>query len=152
MADPLRVRALQERLREEVADLRGLAQCDTGTLLADRGKLKSVKYGFIVAIETCIDAGQHVIAGEGYRAPARSLPCRPNTGTCPPTTSRRSSRWPASATCRRTVRGHPRKALDRRTSRRGAVGEADCHRIALDHPPKRRIRCYATPVTADPTT
>ncbi len=68
--DPLRVRALLERLREEVADLRRLAGYDADTLLADRDKLKSVKYGFVVALETCIDAGQHIIASEGYRAPA----------------------------------------------------------------------------------
>jgi uncharacterized protein YutE (UPF0331/DUF86 family) len=70
MVDPLRLRALLERLRDEVADLRRLAQYDAETLLADRDKLKSIKYGFVVAIEICIDAGQHVIATEGYQAPA----------------------------------------------------------------------------------
>ena len=70
MIDPLRLRALLERLGEEVTDLRRLAGYDTETLLADRDKLKSAKYGFVVAIEACIDAGQHVIASEGYRAPA----------------------------------------------------------------------------------
>lgn len=69
MVDPLRLRALLERLGDEVADLRRLARYDADTLLADRDKLKSVKYGFVVAIEICIDAGQHVIASEGYRAP-----------------------------------------------------------------------------------
>lgn len=69
MVDPLRLRALLERLRDEVADLRRLSQYDADTLLADRDKMKSVKYGFVVAIEICIDAGQHVIASEGYRAP-----------------------------------------------------------------------------------
>ena len=71
MIDPLRLRALLERLGEEVTDLRRLAGYDTETLLADRDKLKSAKYGFVVAIEACIDAGQHVIASEGYRAPAK---------------------------------------------------------------------------------
>lgn len=70
MVDLLRLRALLERLRDEVSDLRRLAQYDAETLLADRDKLKSVKYGFVVAIEACIDAGQHIIASEGYRAPA----------------------------------------------------------------------------------
>jgi uncharacterized protein YutE (UPF0331/DUF86 family) len=69
MVDPLRLRALLERLGDEVADLRRLARYDADALLADRDKLKSVKYGFVVAIEICIDAGQHVIASEGYRAP-----------------------------------------------------------------------------------
>lgn len=69
MADPLRLRALLERLGDEVADLRRLAGYDVDELLADRDKLKSVKYGFVVAIEICIEVGQHIIAGEGYRAP-----------------------------------------------------------------------------------
>lgn len=70
MVDPLRLRALLDRLRDEVTDLRRLAGYDAATLLADRDKLKSIKYGFVVAIEICIDAGQHVIASEGYRAPS----------------------------------------------------------------------------------
>ena len=69
MPDPLRLRTLLERLDDEVADLRRLAGYDAAELLADRDKLKSVKYGFFVAIEICIDAAQHVIASEGYRAP-----------------------------------------------------------------------------------
>jgi uncharacterized protein YutE (UPF0331/DUF86 family) len=70
MIDPLRLRALLERLGDEVADLRRLAEYDAATLLADRDKLKSAKYGFVVAIEICIDAGQHIIASHGYRAPS----------------------------------------------------------------------------------
>jgi len=70
MIDPVRLRALLERVRAEVDDLRRLAGFDAEALLADRDKLKSVKYGFVVAVEACIDAGQHVIAGQGYRAPA----------------------------------------------------------------------------------
>lgn len=69
MVDPLRLRALLERLGVEVADLRRLAGYDVDELLADRDKLKSVKYGFVVAIEICIEVGQHIIAGKGYRAP-----------------------------------------------------------------------------------
>jgi uncharacterized protein YutE (UPF0331/DUF86 family) len=70
MVDLLRLRALLERLREEVDDLQRLSRYDTEALLTDRDKLKSVKYGFVVAIEICIDAGQHIIASEGFRAPA----------------------------------------------------------------------------------
>lgn len=69
MVDPLRLRALLERLTTELADLRRLAALDAGDILGDRDRLKSVKYGFVVAIEVCIDAGNHVIASEGYRAP-----------------------------------------------------------------------------------
>ena len=38
-------------------------------MLVDRDKLKSVKYSFVVAIEICIDIGNHVIASEGLQAP-----------------------------------------------------------------------------------
>lgn len=38
-------------------------------MVGDRDRLKSVKYGFVVAIEICIDVGNDVIASEGYRAP-----------------------------------------------------------------------------------
>lgn len=69
MVDPARLRSLLERLRAEVDDLRRLAQLDRSILLADRDKLKSVKYGFVVAIEVLIDAGNHIIASQGYRAP-----------------------------------------------------------------------------------
>ena len=70
MVDPLRLRALLERLGSEVADLRRLARYDREAILGERDKLKSVKYGFVVAIEVCIDVGNHVIASEGYRAPS----------------------------------------------------------------------------------
>lgn len=69
MVDPLRLRALLERLDREVTDLRRLSAYESDALLADRDKLKSVKYGFVVAIEVCIDVGNHIIASEGYRAP-----------------------------------------------------------------------------------
>ncbi|MGH2729531.1 MAG: type VII toxin-antitoxin system HepT family RNase toxin [Actinomycetota bacterium] len=37
--------------------------------LADRDPLSAAKCGLIVAIETCIDVGQHIIASERLRAP-----------------------------------------------------------------------------------
>jgi uncharacterized protein YutE (UPF0331/DUF86 family) len=69
MVDPLRLRALLERLDEEITDLERLAGLDAYAVLGDRDRLKSVKYGFVVAIEICIDIGNHIIASEGYRAP-----------------------------------------------------------------------------------
>lgn len=69
MVDPLRLRALLERLDAEIADLRRLAALDAEEVLGDTDRLKSVKYGFVVAIEVCVDVGNHVIASEGYRAP-----------------------------------------------------------------------------------
>jgi len=39
-------------------------------LTRDDDRTAAVKYRFIVAIETCIDAGNHIIASEGLRAPS----------------------------------------------------------------------------------
>ncbi len=70
MVDPGRVRALLDRLAEELSHLRALAARDPAGLLADPDLLAAVKYRFVVAIETCIDLAQHAIASEGLRAPA----------------------------------------------------------------------------------
>lgn len=69
MVDELRVRALLDRLGDEIDALRRLAARDRDELLADDDLLAAVKYRFIIAIEVCIDVGRHVIASEGLRAP-----------------------------------------------------------------------------------
>ena len=68
MVDPGRVRALLDRLAEETAALRRLGELPTEEL-ADPDRLAGVKYRFVVAIETCIDIGEHIVASEGLRAP-----------------------------------------------------------------------------------
>lgn len=70
MVDPGRVRALLDRLKEESSHLRRLSRLPDEDLLADPDRMAAIKYRFVVAIETCIDVGQHVIASEGLRAPA----------------------------------------------------------------------------------
>ena len=37
--------------------------------MTDPDRLAATKYRFVVAIETYIDVGQHIIASEGLRAP-----------------------------------------------------------------------------------
>ena len=69
MVDPLRLAALLDRLRTELIALRRLAALPPSTLADDDDLLAAVKYRFIVAIEACIDAGRHVVASEGLRAP-----------------------------------------------------------------------------------
>ena len=69
MVDELRVRALLDRLGEEIDALRRLGTRERDDLLADDDLLAAVKYRFIIAIEVCIDVGRHVIASEGLRAP-----------------------------------------------------------------------------------
>lgn len=69
MVDPGRVLDLLERLEQECSHLRRLAGLSGEELAADPDRLAAVKYRFVVAIETCIDIGQHIIASEGLRTP-----------------------------------------------------------------------------------
>lgn len=69
MVDAARVRALLDRLGEETAHLNRLSTYPLDELLADSDRLAAAKYRFVVAIETCIDVGQHLIASKGLRAP-----------------------------------------------------------------------------------
>ncbi|MBI2238333.1 MAG: DUF86 domain-containing protein [Actinobacteria bacterium] len=68
--DPGRIRALLDVLAEETSQLRGLAALRPEELLGGPNLMAAVKYRFIVAIEICIDVGQHLVAAEGLRAPA----------------------------------------------------------------------------------
>src|SRR5437868_1189575 len=70
MVDPARVRALLDRLDEELVELRRFAALNPEDLLSDRARMGAVKYGFIVAIEICIDVGEHVISSERLRGPS----------------------------------------------------------------------------------
>lgn len=69
MVDPGRVRSLLDRLAEETRQLERLAEASPDELLNDQVILAAVKYGFVVSIETCIDAAQHIISSEGLRTP-----------------------------------------------------------------------------------
>ena len=69
MVDPRRIRQLLDRIAEEEQHLRRLAKIDPDQLLADHDRMHAVKYGLVVAIEAAIDAGRHVIASQGLRAP-----------------------------------------------------------------------------------
>jgi uncharacterized protein YutE (UPF0331/DUF86 family) len=69
MVDPGRLRALLDRLTQETAHLRRLAALPPLELLADADLIAAVKYRFVVAIETCIDVGEHIVASEGLRSP-----------------------------------------------------------------------------------
>jgi uncharacterized protein YutE (UPF0331/DUF86 family) len=62
------VRLITE-LRKSVARLRELSKLSMKEFLKDPDKIASAKYHFIVAIESCIDLCNHVIARNGFRAP-----------------------------------------------------------------------------------
>ena len=69
MVDTGRVRALLDRLGDEVGHLRRAAERPREELARDDDMLAAIKYRFIVAIEICIDVAEHIIASEGLRAP-----------------------------------------------------------------------------------
>jgi uncharacterized protein YutE (UPF0331/DUF86 family) len=69
MVDAARLRVLLDRLRETEAELRRLRELGVDAVRHDPDRLNSVKYLFVLAAEVAIDAGQHVIAAEGLRAP-----------------------------------------------------------------------------------
>ena len=70
MVDPARVRTLLDRLAEELTHLQRLAASPETKTATNPDILAAIKYRFVVAIETCIDIGQHVISSEGLRSPA----------------------------------------------------------------------------------
>ena len=67
--DPETVIRLVSELRKSTARLRGLAQIEKKAFLSDPDKIASAKYHFIVAIESCIDMCNHLIARNGFRVP-----------------------------------------------------------------------------------
>ena len=60
---------LLDLLAQYLRALERLAALPPDELLADQDKVASAKYHFVVAIEVCIDIGNHVIAAGGLRAP-----------------------------------------------------------------------------------
>jgi uncharacterized protein YutE (UPF0331/DUF86 family) len=60
---------LVSELRMSVERLRNLAKLSQNDFVSDPDKIGSAKYHFIVAIESCIDMSNHIIARNGYRVP-----------------------------------------------------------------------------------
>ncbi|MBW1751747.1 MAG: DUF86 domain-containing protein [Deltaproteobacteria bacterium] len=60
---------LVSELRKSVARLKSIGQLSFDDFLKDPDKIGSSKYHFIVAIESCFDMCNHVIARNGYRVP-----------------------------------------------------------------------------------
>ena len=60
---------LVSELRTSVKRLRHLSRLSQNAFVADPDKIGSAKYHFIVAIESCIDMSNHVIARNGFRVP-----------------------------------------------------------------------------------
>lgn len=69
MVDPARLRALLDRIGDELVQLRRLAAMTDDELVADPERMPGVKYRLQVTIEAAIDAAEHVIASQGLRSP-----------------------------------------------------------------------------------
>ncbi len=67
--DQDKITKLVSELRTSVDRLRLLSKLSQHDFMADHDKIGSAKYHFIVAIESCIDMSNHIIARNGYRVP-----------------------------------------------------------------------------------
>ncbi len=69
MVDKPKLDQLLSNLKLYVEILRRLASVPRDSFLDDADKIGSAKYHFVVAIECCIDAVNHIIASEKLRIP-----------------------------------------------------------------------------------
>lgn len=67
--DQERMVRLVSECRKSVARLNYLAGLPVEAFLNDPDKIASAKYHFIIAIESCIDICNHLIARNGFRVP-----------------------------------------------------------------------------------
>lgn len=64
-----RLEGIFRNLDGYLVQLRALAQLPKAELLSDMARLGGAKYYLQVAVECCIDAANHIIARQGWRAP-----------------------------------------------------------------------------------
>jgi len=69
MVDKPKVDQMLGNLRKYHGELEELGRIPREDFLADKHKIASAKYNFVIAIECCIDVANHVIASENYRFP-----------------------------------------------------------------------------------
>lgn len=69
MVNQEKVDGLIENLRTYLNQLNELKNLDLHTFLSDFSKANSAKYLFQIAIECCLDIGNHIISSEGFRMP-----------------------------------------------------------------------------------
>jgi uncharacterized protein YutE (UPF0331/DUF86 family) len=60
---------LVSELRKNLHRLESLSKLKKEELISDPDKIASAKYHFIVAIEACIDMGNHIISQNSFRVP-----------------------------------------------------------------------------------
>lgn len=70
MVDAPRLRSMLSRLRARRRELRPYAERDPDAYVSDPQAVHASKYLLLTSIEDALSAANHVIASEGYRAPA----------------------------------------------------------------------------------
>jgi uncharacterized protein YutE (UPF0331/DUF86 family) len=70
MVDPAKIESLFSNLNSYLDALSQLALLSEQELAGDRISLGAAKYYLQVSVECCIDVAHHLIAREGFRAPA----------------------------------------------------------------------------------
>jgi len=70
MVNPEKITGLIEKLRDYLLQLNELQKLPKEDFLKDFSKVNAAKYLFQVAIECCLDIGNHIISSEGFRAPS----------------------------------------------------------------------------------
>lgn len=69
MVDAATLTSMLSNLRQYVAVLEGLAAVPREAFLAQFDRIGNAKYHFVIAIESCIDIANHIIASENFRVP-----------------------------------------------------------------------------------
>jgi uncharacterized protein YutE (UPF0331/DUF86 family) len=67
--NPDKIAKLVSEMRKAINRLKALKTLDKKSFLSDPDKIGSVKYNFIIAIESAIDICNHIISQNGYRVP-----------------------------------------------------------------------------------
>ncbi len=70
MVNIAKLEGLTRNLRQYITHLQNLGRLDKETVLSDPYKRGAARYYLQIAIECCIDIGNHVIASEQFRPPA----------------------------------------------------------------------------------
>jgi uncharacterized protein YutE (UPF0331/DUF86 family) len=70
VVNPAKIQGLSQTLRDYLVHLQDLGEIGREDVLADPYKRGAARYYLQVAIECCIDIGNHVIASEQFRPPA----------------------------------------------------------------------------------
>lgn len=69
MVNPEKITGLLEKLKEYLSQLAELKKLSKDELIKKFTNVNSAKYLFQVAIECCLDIGNHIVSSEGYGSP-----------------------------------------------------------------------------------